>query len=248
MRAGTMQRANIHRAIGLATIAPLAIFAASCCLAEPPNSKTMRLYANGPLTRADYSSKPVDAPVGFGALTDTQLRYHAEYDFILGPTGATCQVKKLIFYAVLNPKTTWADPNRIDELLDHEQGHFDITYKHALLAKKDLEPKVAKRQLRAVGLTPEQARDALAKRLEKEIAHYAERGVAENKAYDESTRHGTLAEAQAEWRARQSKEIEELRGPKAKKASAKKPAEKTKEKVSEEDKARAATAKPKSAP
>jgi hypothetical protein len=236
-----VQSVSAFRATWLAAFAFLAIFAASFCHAEPPNPKTMRLYTNGPLTRADYSSKPGDAPAGFGALTDTQLRYHVEFDSFVGPTGAVCQVKKLIFYAVLNPKTSWADPNRIEELLDHEQGHFDITYKHALLAKKDLEPKVSKRQLRATGVNPEAARDSLAKRLDKEIAPYAERGVAENKAYDESTRHGSLTEAQAEWRERQAKEIAELLGPKAKKASAKKTTEKVKEKT-------AATAKPEPAP
>lgn len=214
--------------LGLAMGALLGNLFAATLHAEPPNAKTMRLYTNGPLTRADFSSKPANADTSFGASTDTELRYHVEFDFIVGPNGATCQVKKLIFYAVLNPKLTWADPNKIDELLDHEQGHFDITYKHALLAKKDLDPKVAKRQLRAVGFTPETARSALVKQLDQLIQPYAERGIAENKAYDESTRHGALAEAQAEWRARQSKEIGELLGPKAKKNAAKKSPAKSK--------------------
>lgn len=207
---------SISAAILLATT-----FAAPAC-AQPPNAKTMRLYTNGPLTLADYSSKPSDAPAGFGAMTDTELRYHAEYEFAAGPGGVTCQVKKLICYAVLAHKTTWADPNRIRELLDHEQGHFDITYKHALLASKALNPKVARRQLRASAVTAELARDLLAKALDAEIRPYSERGKAENKAYDEATRHGSLAEAQTEWRERQKEELAELSAGKGKKASTKK--------------------------
>lgn len=200
----------------------LATTIASTCNGEAPNPKTMRLYTNGPLTIADYSSKPANAPAGFGAMTDTELRYHSEYEILSTPVGITCRVKKLIFYAVLSPKTSWADPNRIEALLEHEQGHFDITHKHALLAKKTLEPKALRRQLSETAATAELARDLLAKRLEKEVRPFSERGVAENKAYDEATRHGTLPEAQAEWRARQKQEIAELSNDKAKKAPPKK--------------------------
>jgi hypothetical protein len=203
----------------------LAIALASPAFAQPPNAKTMRLYTNGPLTLVDYSSKPADAPVGFGAMTDTELRYHADYEFTAFPGGVNCQVKKLQCYAVLAHKTTWADPNRIKELLDHEQGHFDITQKHALLAQKALSPKVAKRQLKATAATAELARDLLAKALDAEIRHYSERGIAENKAYDESTRHGTLTDAQAEWRTRQLEELAALSKGKVKKATTKKAAD-----------------------
>lgn len=214
--------------INKATVSAIALLAMLCAapaFAQAPNAKTMRLYSNGPLTLADYSSRPSDAPEGFGAMTDSELRYHAEYEFVAFPGGVTCQIKKLILYAVLSPKTTWADPNRIRELLDHEQGHFDITQKHVLLAQKALNPKVAKRQLKTNASSAELARDLLAKALEAEIRPYSERGKAENKAYDESTRHGTLLEAQTEWRERQLEELADLSGKKVKKTSAKKTAE-----------------------
>lgn len=213
-----------HSAIALA-LTLLAICCASPAIAQPPNAKTMRLYTNGPLALVDYSSKPADAPAGFGAMTDTELRYHAEYEFAAFPGGVNCQVKKLQCYAVLAEKTTWADPNRIQELLDHEQGHFDITQKHALLAQKALGPKVAKRQLKATAPTAELARELLAKALDAEIRPYSERGVAENKAYDEATRHGTLIEAQTEWRTRQLEELAALSKGKVKKTAAKKSTE-----------------------
>ncbi len=219
----------------------LVVMISSACFGEAPNAKTMRLYTNGPLTIADYSSKPADAPLAFGAMTDTELRYHTEYEFIASPVGITCRVKKLIFYAVLAPKTSWADPNRIQGLLEHEQGHFDITHKHALLAKRLLEPKALRKQLSETAPTAELARDLLAKRLEKEVKPFSERGVAENKAYDESTRHGTLTEAQAEWRERQKQEIAELSSGKTKKAAVKK-------KPVEPSETPASATKPKSAP
>jgi hypothetical protein len=219
----------------------LAMLISSACFAESPNPKTMRLYTNGPLTIADYSSKPADAPPGFGAMTDTELRYHTEYEFVANPVGISCRVKKLVFYAVLAPKTSWADPNRIEALLDHEQGHFDITHKHALLAKKLLEPKALRKQLSETAPTAELARDLLAKRLAAEVKPFSERGIAENKAYDEATRHGTLAEAQAEWRERQKLEIAELENDKSKKAT-------TKKKQTEANKSNPPATTPKSAP
>ena len=104
-----------------------------------------------------------------------------------------------------------------------------------------LEPKALRKQLSETAQTAELARDLLAKRLEVEIKPFSERGVAENKAYDEATRHGALTEAQAEWRERQKQEIAELMSGKAKKTS-------TKKKIAEPSETPAVTATPKSAP
>jgi hypothetical protein len=212
-----------RKIVVVACAAGLICGAAGLNLAEPPNPRTMRLYNEGPLAASEYPGKPADAPAGFGARTDTQLRYHAEFEYLVGPSTVICQVKELTFYAVLSPETSWADPERIGELLDHEQGHFDITQKHVLLATAALKPKVARKAIKASGATPEKAKAALSKRLEAEVKPFADRGIAENKAYDEATRHGTLSQAQTEWRTRQLEEIAELVSGKVKKASAKKP-------------------------
>jgi hypothetical protein len=170
----------------------------------------MRLYTNGPLTPDEYPPKPSNAPEGFGARTDSQLRYHVDFEYIYNSTSVTCQSTNLIVYAVFEPKSSWADPQRIADLLDHEQGHFDITHKHALLANAALTAKAKRKQFKATASNAERARAGLAKRIEAEIEKFAERGVAENKAYDEATRHGALTEAQKEWRERQKKELREL--------------------------------------
>lgn len=83
---------------------------------------------------------------------------------------------------------SWARPEMPASLLEHEQIHFDIAEVHARRARKEA----------ANVLAPCRNAEAI-----REIAERNQRQASEMHAiYDQETRHGTRAEAQAEWSGR----------------------------------------------
>ena len=137
------------------------------------------------------------------AMTAASLSWGYTYGLERGDEYCVYRIVDIDIRAIFNRKDSWAKPGHLtDRVLEHEQGHFDITQ----LFKLKLE---------------ESASELLSERWPCEGAsigaasNYAERGagrivsalgqkiwrehVAAQEAYDDQTRHGTVPDAQQAW-------------------------------------------------
>ena len=89
--------------------------------------------ANGKLTWVDFSG-PIDSTSTYSATTYWRITYSYR---VLSIQGSLVTIDLQV--STLVDGKSWVAPNkRTDELLKHEQGHFDIARIHALKFKKEI--------------------------------------------------------------------------------------------------------------
>jgi hypothetical protein len=111
--------------------------------------------------------------------------------------------------AAFRPSKSWVRPDKKSaELLDHEQGHFNITKTYADKLDAFLKKMVAGKEGKGSALDPKIAREkALAdlyklvsvKQLSDAVKKYETAEAAKQKEYDNETKHGTEAAEQKTW-------------------------------------------------
>jgi hypothetical protein len=177
--------------------------------AQQSSADEHRNYADGPLTAKDFRA-PIPGFVKFRgqtALTTTDLLYDLKYRLFRSQGRTTARLSSISFQAVVIPSQSW---NRIPEhvrLMDHEQGHFDLTYIASLRARSGFP---ASRRLTGSGANDEQAIKELRQRVADRFRPFTEKLRAAHIEYDEITRHGAALGPQKEQRQRQKQQIEEL--------------------------------------
>ena len=105
--------------------------------------------------------------------------------------------KYLIVYVQpsFNPKGSWAkEEDRVDELLKHEQVHFDIYEVNARKLRQELQTKK---------LTAANSQSTVNKLMEK----YGELNIKVQERYDEETEHSLKKEKQEKWNAQIEAEL-----------------------------------------
>lgn len=165
-----------------------------------------RPYGDGPLTEADFRGKtPTEGKLAnspFQAFLFLDIHWSCQYRTVGRGRVFTALLTQFEATAVCNPVRSWNHWGKGNpDLLDHEQGHFDITQIHAQRLELRLRKLVAaKKPPSASGETEALAIEALNSLLDKESKAAKSVSDEENVEYDKLTKHGTGLEKQRELR------------------------------------------------
>jgi len=164
--------------------------------------KADRTYGDGPLTAADFKGQPPSegklAGTTFQAYLFLDIHWSSKYRTAGRGRNVSAFLTQFQATAVTSAAKSW---NKNPDLLDHEQGHFDIAQIYALRLEIKLRKLLAaKKPPSGVGETEEAAVDALNSVLEKEYKTAKAASDEENIEYDRLTTHGTVLEKQRELR------------------------------------------------
>jgi len=120
-----------------------------------------------------------------------------------GKKKCTATITEVSAQAEFDPNQSWVKPDsKTDSLLNHEQGHFDIS---EIFARKKLEQmkKFVGQSESAVADTDEKATEDAEGKIEKKLMEICDaidkEEDAMQKAYDTQTKHGTDADQQKKW-------------------------------------------------
>lgn len=183
------------------------------------DSKTgqTRKFRDGPLTVADFRGRPTGnekAAIPGGQLTAftvTEVRYETRFQVRGAGDNWVARLVSAEAFAVMHRDQSWILQPDDQELLDHEQGHFDTTQILALQVQERINVLRKQRNLVGVGATPAAAQQDLDARLKRELQPLMESHEQLQRDYDVVTRHGRNREAQLAYRTHQR---EQLAGPK----------------------------------
>lgn len=172
----------------------------ACSFADSKASSKPRRYEEGPLRRDEFrGSVDAKSPADAATLTRVMIQYTFNARSIDGRVES--QITSIKVFSVFLPSASWWRPDAGDELLDHEQGHFDV----AEIAARKLQLAVRRRlaansTIIGVGTDRTSADKNLAEKIRKLMQASNAQAVQENKEYDRATRHGNRLRAQRDWR------------------------------------------------
>ncbi|MCA9132546.1 MAG: hypothetical protein KDA45_05315 [Planctomycetales bacterium] len=159
-----------------------------------------RRYDAGPLSIVEFtgSVKP-----GSNAQANTGTRVMYQYRYSVRQVGRkfVAVMTSIDLYTVFLPEESWWVPDSEPELLDHEQGHFDVA--EISVRKSQLALATAKAEGKTITITSDSRKDSIKSIMAKidEIRRLIDLQISEdNLEYDRVTRHGTHASAQREKR------------------------------------------------
>ena len=123
-------------------LSSVSVDVSSSALAQIPGqdanggSKPDRPYSNGPLTEADFRGKvPTEGELAkspFQAFLFMDISWSSQYRTTGRGRVFTAHLTQFQATAASNPTRSWNHWGKTrPDLLDHEQGHFDITQIHA---------------------------------------------------------------------------------------------------------------------
>ena len=176
-----------------------------------PASKP-RSYATGPLTAADFQAPvPAKPPEGIQALTETEVNWQIEYSTRRERNSWFAELRRVQVYATVRPDHSWNSDPRSSLLLDHGQGHFDLTQGFALEWQRRLREEIADgTPLTGRGETSSKAIADLDQQLRRRVD--ADRYLLEERhqIYDRETDHGRRAAELMKHREQQRHRLLEL--------------------------------------
>ena len=151
----------------------------------------------------------VEEQIPHAAKTLLRLTFSYDSDYTERTTRTRATIKEVIVKANFNKTKSWVKKDRItnksvsQQLLDHEQGHFDLAYEFSIYAKETLEKKflntsytfVSKNKEKKEKDEQKQARK-LTKQLEKDLM---KKHDLMQKKYEKDTDHGKITSKQNEY-------------------------------------------------
>ena len=180
-------------------------------LAQEAAAEKFRSHRAGPLTADDFQAKP-DPKSSYIAWTETSLQFHFKYRSETKNGQRVVTLTDIDVWAVLTCDKSWNLRPTDPLLMDHEQGHFDLTEVQARLARNQLRRLMKRRDALTFAKAPREA-EAVAKlkaAIAKFMEAYTEACQANHQAYDEATRNGREDTAQANERRQQQAQLEAL--------------------------------------
>jgi hypothetical protein len=173
-----------------------------------------RRYADGPLVAEDFHMEPpkpfptATGGVRLQATTYTELRFQYNYRYESAGAKFTAKATSVEFYSILLPDKSWNARPQDARLLDHEQGHFDLTELHARRAQTRIEKLLAEGVYHGAGASEAEARDKMLEGLNRDFQRHLTEMKDEQGVYDKDTRHGTDREKQGQWRRKITEQLE----------------------------------------
>lgn len=182
----------------------------SVCVAAPEKRKKERTYASGPLATNEFKGAVGEYDQ---SKANTATRVNYKYKFAYRRVGRSYVVTVTSFdvYAVFLPDESWFGSRASADLLDHEQGHFDIA--EIVVRKTKLAFATAKQSgkgLSATGDSRRSAQDAVTKQIAEICAQVDKQIDSANQDYDRTTRHGMREVEQYEKRRIQKLTLDRL--------------------------------------
>lgn len=181
-------------------------------------AENWRRYSDGPLTETDFRSQPPAfqkleagriAPTI--AYTYTEIKYDSRFHVSRTRGRWTAKLTSTEVYAIVRWDKSWNRRPNDDRLMDHEQGHFDLSHSFVLAMQLHLDERRKSNRLPiGQGESSDAAIRDLENKLRKEVQPIFDEHVKVQQEYDRITDHGLLAEAQEEQRKIQAVKIADL--------------------------------------
>ncbi len=187
----------------------LSVLAASLGLglaqAEPVSRPGDLVWAADVRLRWDDFQGPVDptAAPRRVAMTAASLSWGYGYGLERGDGRCFYRITNVDVQAIFNRQDSWARPgHRTDRVLEHEQGHFDITQLFKLKLEELTGELIGVRHA-CEGDSVDEASDFTEQAARRAVSGVADEiwleHVAAQEAYDEQTHHGTVRDVQSAW-------------------------------------------------
>lgn len=175
---------------------------------SPATEPAERAYAEGKLSAADFQAKPpvereVEDGIPLEAKVYTRVRYRYRYKSFTTTTRVKLTLTEFAAEAAVDRTQSYLRQPQNRALIDHEQGHFDITQHAALSAQAAVDKEMQRRDIVAEGKTLGDAEKQLVAKIERLMSPAVEANDREQVEYDHLTKHGTLAGPQAAARQQQ---------------------------------------------
>ncbi len=185
----------------------IALLAESASLAaEPTEGDRIRIYESGPLTPQDFQAAVPSGRDGLDAWTTTELKFRYRYETQVRGRRATARITQVEVDAVVVHDQSWNRLPQDEDLMDHEQGHFDLTQIAALEARLYF----ARRRIVRTATTPQRATQMAEDELNRRMEEFIRELKLRHEEYDRVTNHGRTAPRQKEQRRLQQQQLERL--------------------------------------
>jgi hypothetical protein len=185
----------------------------------------LRPYRDGPLTAADFRCPPPNPVprkngVSLSAMTFTSLNYKVRYRWReVQPKKIEARLTHFEVTAEVDRRQSWTLRPTDDRLLDHEQGHFDITEMCARRLQKKFDELIASDSIVGHGSDDAAAIADMNQQVDSHVQEFLDLEHKRQSQYDITTRHGTNHLAQSDERQKQIAALREKTAPPVKKGS-----------------------------
>jgi len=185
----------------------------------------LRPYGNGPLTAADYRCPPPNPVpqkngVALAAMTFTSTHYNIRYRWKeVKPGKVEARLTSFDVTADVDRRQSWNMRPTDDRLLDHEQGHFDVTELWARRIQKKFNDLMATGAIVGHGTDEATAVADLDQQVDARVHDFLDLEHKEQEQYDITTHHGTYHKSQADERQKQLAALHDKSPPPVKKSS-----------------------------
>lgn len=174
--------------------------------AEPTAADGLRVYESGPLTPQDFQAAVPEERGGLDAWTTSELKFRYRYEAQVRGRRATARITHVEVDAVVVRDQSWNRLPQDEALMDHEQGHFDLTQIAALEARLHF----ARHRIVRTSATAQRATEMVEGELNRKMQEFIQELTERHEEYDRVTDHGRIASRQREQRRLQQQQLDRL--------------------------------------
>jgi hypothetical protein len=206
---------RIRASIGV-TLFGLVLQVSLLCGQDNEASNDLRRYSDGPLEAKDFhaavpSRRPRENGVIIDAFTSVDIRYDLRYRGQTNASRTTLTLTSIDVYSVVDQSKSWNSQKSNRNLLDHEQGHFDLAAIYAIRMQCDFEKQLAEgRGIKTVGANEADAALALQREVDRLVRPVVDAMIKANERYDVTTSNGSKRELQQRERKQQLDKLSRL--------------------------------------
>lgn len=177
-------------------------------------AESTRRYGDGPLTAEDFVGDVPELRIINGITMRsnvfTDVRYTYQCDGRNLPNGKfEVRLTQAEVFAIVDRRKSWNAAPEDAALMDHEQGHFDISALTAARLQARFDRLIKDKSLRVMGADRAAALQEMEKKVAAQMDELRQTWRDEQATYDRETVHGADFRKQAEFR-RQHREMLEL--------------------------------------
>lgn len=173
---------------------------------QPAEADQHRIYESGPLTLQDFQAEVPAEDGGLDAWTTSELKFRYGYQTQIRGRQATARITLVDVDAVVIRDQSWNRLPQDQELLDHEQGHFDLTQIAALVARLYF----ARNRIVRTAATSERATEMVEAELNRKMQEFIQDLKLRHEQYDRLTNHGQIASSQRDQRRLHQQQLDRL--------------------------------------
>lgn len=184
-----------------------------CLLVATGDSEDLRRkHRDGVLTVDDFRAKIPNGFEDLDAIVHTQLSFRYTFRTVPVEDGVKVVCTQVACNAEQVPGKSWirlADESNsdVEALLDHEQGHFDLSQLMAKKAQLRLKYLTRKKKLVGRGADETAAEAELARKIQAQLSPFERQLMSVNSEYDKETEHGQIKAAQKKARRKQKEQL-----------------------------------------